>query len=76
VPADRVPPGLGEPDSCAVSDALDRLGLPGAVTGLLPLTVARRIAAAEAGMLRRIRAGEPVSQVLSAAYEDMLKPGS
>jgi 4-hydroxy-4-methyl-2-oxoglutarate aldolase len=31
-------------DSCAVSDALDKLGLSGCVTGLAPLTSARRIA--------------------------------
>lgn len=31
-------------DSCAVSDALDKLGLRGCVTGLRPLTSARRIA--------------------------------
>jgi 4-hydroxy-4-methyl-2-oxoglutarate aldolase len=31
-------------DSCAVSDALDKLGLPPAVTGLPPQSVARKIA--------------------------------
>jgi 4-hydroxy-4-methyl-2-oxoglutarate aldolase len=31
-------------DSCAVSDALDSLGLPPAVVGLVPATVAQRIA--------------------------------
>ncbi|MGD2167221.1 MAG: RraA family protein, partial [Gammaproteobacteria bacterium] len=31
-------------DSCALSDALDSLQLPAAVTGLIPLTVRRRIA--------------------------------
>ncbi len=36
-------PQLGGPDSCAVSDALDKLGLPGVVTGLPPVTVPRRI---------------------------------
>jgi 4-hydroxy-4-methyl-2-oxoglutarate aldolase len=35
---------LLELDTCAVSDALDSLGLPAAVTGLGPLTVARKIA--------------------------------
>ncbi len=30
-------------DTCAVSDALDKLGLPGVVTGLPPVTVTRRI---------------------------------
>jgi 4-hydroxy-4-methyl-2-oxoglutarate aldolase len=31
-------------DCCALSDALDKLGLAGVVTGLAPLSVARRIA--------------------------------
>ena len=31
-------------DSCAVSDALDQLGQPGAVTGLRPVSTGRRIA--------------------------------
>jgi regulator of RNase E activity RraA len=35
---------LGRLDACALSDALDRLGLPGCVTGLTPLTSTRRIA--------------------------------
>ncbi len=35
---------LARLDCCAVSDALDRLGLPGAVTGIAPLSVTRRIA--------------------------------
>jgi 4-hydroxy-4-methyl-2-oxoglutarate aldolase len=34
---------LGRLDSCAVSDALDRLGLPGAVRGLAPLWPCPRI---------------------------------
>lgn len=35
---------LARLDCCAVSDALDQLGLGGVATGLAPLTVARRIA--------------------------------
>ena len=35
---------LGRLDACAVSDALDRLGLTGCVTGITPLTSTRRIA--------------------------------
>ncbi|HEY3916578.1 MAG TPA: hypothetical protein VGL83_02235 [Stellaceae bacterium] len=31
-------------DACAISDTLDRLGLPGAVTGLSPCSVRQRIA--------------------------------
>lgn len=34
---------LARLDSCAVSDSLDKLGLPGAVTGLGALTVQRKI---------------------------------
>ena len=35
---------LGNPDSCAVSDALDKLGLKGAVTGIHRFATERRIA--------------------------------
>src|SRR5690242_8659085 len=34
---------LARLDSCAVSDALDKLGLPGSVTGIQRLTTSRRI---------------------------------
>ena len=34
---------LAQLDACTVSDALDRLGLPGAVTGIRRLTTTRRI---------------------------------
>jgi regulator of RNase E activity RraA len=40
-------------DSCALSDALDSLGLPAAVAGLAPLSVARRIA----GPVRTVKLG-------------------
>jgi 4-hydroxy-4-methyl-2-oxoglutarate aldolase len=39
-----LPTRLAALDSCAVSDALDSLGLPPAVVGLPPLSVAERIA--------------------------------
>lgn len=42
---------LGRIDCCAVSDAMDKLGLPGCVTGLAPLTTLRRIA----GRVRTVR---------------------
>ena len=41
--ADDVRSRLAALDACAVSDALDRLGLPGAVTGLQRLATLRRI---------------------------------
>ena len=34
---------LSRLDSCAVSDALDRLGLPGAVRGIVPLWPGPRV---------------------------------
>ncbi|NLD56266.1 MAG: RraA family protein [Burkholderiaceae bacterium] len=42
--ADDLVARLSRLDACAVSDALDKLDLPGCVTGLAPLSVARRIA--------------------------------
>lgn len=47
---------LGRLDSCSVSDALDKLGLPGAVTGLPPLTVRRRVA----GRAMTVKLGAPL----------------
>jgi regulator of RNase E activity RraA len=41
---DQIVTRLQRLDSCAVSDALDKLGLPAAVTGLPPRSVLRRIA--------------------------------
>lgn len=41
--ADDIPTRLARLDACAISDALDQLGLAPSVTGLLPLSVRRRI---------------------------------
>ena len=48
---------LARLDCCAVSDALDKLGKPGVVSGLAPLSVARRIAGRAATV--KLGAGEP-----------------
>jgi len=48
---------LNRLDSCAVSDALDKLGLKGAVAGIVPLTCARRIAGKV--LTIRLGVGEP-----------------
>jgi 4-hydroxy-4-methyl-2-oxoglutarate aldolase len=48
---------LNRLDSCAVSDALDKLRLKGAVSGISPLTCARRIAGKV--LTIRLGAGEP-----------------
>lgn len=45
---------LREMDACAVSDALDTLGLPGAATGLSPTWPDRRVTA---GRVRTVKAG-------------------
>jgi regulator of RNase E activity RraA len=60
-------------DSCAVSDALDKLRLSGAVGGLRQLSSPRRIA----GRVLTCRlvsaaAGKAVSQVMGADYEHLL----
>ena len=41
--ADDISVRLARLDACAVSDALDQLGLPPSVTGLLALSVRRRV---------------------------------
>lgn len=43
-------------DTCSVSDALDKLGLPGAVVGLSPLTVRGRVA----GRAVTVKLGAPI----------------
>jgi regulator of RNase E activity RraA len=58
-------------DSCAVSDALDTLGLPGATTGIRPLWDVR---AAIAGRARTVAAGprsddRPARHIAAAAIE-------
>lgn len=58
-------------DTCAVSDALDSMSLPAAVTGLAPLTVRRRIA----GPAQTVKlgpekpVGAPVRHLGTAAIE-------
>ena len=41
--SDEVARRLDRLDACAVSDALDQLGLPASVSGLLPLSIRRRV---------------------------------
>jgi 4-hydroxy-4-methyl-2-oxoglutarate aldolase len=50
---------LAELDTPTVSDALDMLGLPGAVFGILPITVARRIV----GRAVTVKLGAPMAGV-------------
>ena len=62
-------------DSCALSDALDSLDLPGAVAGIRPVAAARRIA----GHVQTVRLGLPTpvapTRHLCAAAVDASGPG-
>jgi len=69
-------PRLAALDSCAISDALDSLGLPPAVTGLGPLSVAERIA----GLVITVKlvAGQPpqgTTRHLGTAAIEAAQPG-
>ena len=63
-------------DSCAVSDALDSLGLPGAVSGIVAQSVPKRIAgvAVTVELGARRRQGAPVRHLCTAAVE-AARPG-
>ncbi len=50
---------LAKLDSCAVSDAFDKLGLQGVVSGLAAMTIPRRIA----GRVRTVKLGAPREDV-------------
>jgi regulator of RNase E activity RraA len=67
---------LARLDSCAVSDALDKLGLPGAVTGIQRLTTTRRIA----GRVHTVRMdrddGTPSIRHLGTAAIEAAQPGA
>jgi regulator of RNase E activity RraA len=52
-------------DTCSVSDALDKLGLPGAVTGLVPFTVRGRVATPAV----TVKLGAPKRACPSATWE-------
>ena len=78
--------GLGMPDAyverllkldtCAVSDALDRLELKGAVSGIRPLSVQRRIAGRVVTTKLKARVGNEVStRHLGAAAIEAAQPG-
>ena len=66
---------LARLDACAVSDALDKLGLTGAVTGIQRLTTARRIS----GRVHTVRMdkddGSPSTQHLGTTAIEASQPG-
>ncbi len=63
-------------DACAVSDALDKLGLPGAVTGIHRLTTTRRISGRVLTVKLEPDDGRPAaSRHLSTAAVEAAQPG-
>ena len=66
---------LSQLDSCAVSDALDKLGLPGSVSGIQRLTTARRIS----GRVHTVRMdkddGTPSTRHLGTTAIEASQPG-
>jgi 4-hydroxy-4-methyl-2-oxoglutarate aldolase len=68
---------LARLDTCGVSDALDRLGLPGAVQGLRPMWPCPRIAGRVITVrLRRAERGEHAPRHLGTAAIEAGGPGS
>jgi 4-hydroxy-4-methyl-2-oxoglutarate aldolase len=64
-----------EPGDLVVADGSGVVFLPAGRAAEI-ITAAERVAAREAAMASRIRAGEPVSQVMSADYENLLQASS
>jgi regulator of RNase E activity RraA len=73
---DHVTDRLARLDACAVSDALDKLGLTGAVTGLQRLSSTRRISGRVLTVKMEKDAGQPpAARHLATTAIEMAKPG-
>jgi len=66
---------LARLDTCAVSDALDRLGLPGVVTGIRPLTDSHKIAGRAVTVKLVAAEGRTSKQHLGTAAIEASGPG-
>lgn len=66
---------LSRLDTCAVSDALDKLGMSGVVLGLRPLTVLRRVAGRVVTFELGPADGRKSTRHLGTAAVDAAKPG-
>jgi len=66
---------LSELDACAVSDALDRLGLAGTVTGITRLTTTRRICGRVITVKMGRDEGQPTSTHLGTTAIESAQPG-
>ncbi len=62
-------------DACALSDAIDRLGLPSAVTGLLPRSVRKRIAGRVRTVKLEAAKGRTAARHLCTAAIEAAAPG-
>jgi 4-hydroxy-4-methyl-2-oxoglutarate aldolase len=62
-----------DPGDLVIADGSGVVFLPASRADEI-IAAAERIAAREAAMASRVRAGEPASQVMSADYEELLKP--
>jgi regulator of RNase E activity RraA len=62
-------------DACAVSDALDRVGLAGAVTGIARLTTARRLAGRVITVKMGKDDGQPRTRHLATTAIESAQPG-
>src|SRR5689334_7350625 len=67
---------LARLDTCAVSDALDRLGLTGAVSGLRPMWQCPRIAGRVITVKLKPASGERPARHLGPAAVDAAAPGN
>ncbi len=73
--ADTALDRLRKLDTCAVSDAMDRLGLKGAVSGLLPRSIRQRIAGRVRTVTLGPAGGTPTTRHLCTAAIDAADPG-
>jgi regulator of RNase E activity RraA len=73
--SDELAARLAQLDTCAVSDALDRLGLPGAVNGLRPMWACPRVAGRVVTVKLRRAGGERPARHLGTAAVEAARPG-
>src|SRR5688500_4987475 len=73
---DEITTRLAQLDACAVSDALDKLGLPGAVTGLQRLSSTRRISGRVLTVkMERAEGHPPAARHLATTAVEAAQPG-
>jgi regulator of RNase E activity RraA len=73
--ADDLVERLAKLDTCAVSDALDRLGLKGSVIGVRPMTVEAKIAGRAVTVRLKAKGREESTRHLGTAAVEAASPG-